>query len=160
MPLALWLALGGAAAYLVFRSAHSAVSSAASQAAANALVVHGPAGKAYTIPVDGNLPPDVASQLQTFFGQTGQTDGTVAAMSAVLAEQGFPVTAGSVENVWVMMVQDMALASNAGGASGAGIPLSTGLPHAGTSTSPSTTSPIASAAYSKVPTAAFTPTKL
>lgn len=107
MPLALWLLLGGVAAYLVYQSGKTAAQSASALPAAsstNVLHVTDQAGNPYSVPVDPNLPIVVAQQIQQFFAASNSQSGpSVLALSNQLAAQGYTVAAGSVQSVWAMI---------------------------------------------------------
>jgi hypothetical protein len=118
MPLALWLLLGGVAAYLVFKSGQTAAATA-SAASSNVLgpvtptgtvnlSVSGPKGVGpFSVPVESTLPVSLQNQFASLFVNADQpsfSTQTVADFSNQLAGLGFSIAAGSVQSVWQMVI--------------------------------------------------------
>ena len=118
MPLALWLLLGGVAAYLVFKSGQTAASTAVASTQPMLgpvtptgtinLSVSGPQGIGpFNVPVESTLPQALQKQFSSFFlhaDQSSFTNQTVLDFSNTLASQGFSIAAGSVQSVWQMVI--------------------------------------------------------
>jgi hypothetical protein len=162
MPIWLWLLLGTTAAYLIVEGGKASAAAAGTNGTQGSknISVTMPNGQSYTVPVDGNITPAAVQQIQTFFAAAGQTQTTVGTLSQNLLSQGYTIAAGTVQNVWQMYLQTLAIAqatpSSSGAAAGAGTGTGIGGPifnpfqHASSSAETAATQPAYSIAQEQV----------
>lgn len=127
MPLALWLLLGGVAAYLVYQSGKTAAQTAsvlpAPLGSPTTINVKDQVGHMYEMLVDTNLPAAIAANIQTVFSRSStQTDQSILTLSNQLAAQGYAITAGGVQTLWqtIQASQGPLVQNDSGGGGGIG----------------------------------------
>lgn len=116
MPIAIWLLLGSAIAYLVVKSGQNAAATAATSTSPGTvtptgtinLSVAGPTGIGpFSVPVESTLPQTFQTQFASFFAHADQSsfgDANVSAFANQLVGQGYVIAAGSLQSVWQMVI--------------------------------------------------------